>query len=177
MRKIAIITNKERDRDYHCAIKAVKTLLRSGCGCAVDESEKEIFLPFANEGELIFCKRGELLDGAFCAVAFGGDGTIMRLSHEASVKNVPLLGVNLGRVGYLSEIEPSEIGLIGALSGNGLTREKRMMLRSSLLRDSVKIWESVHSLNDIVAMRSEFSSMTELILQRGDDTVGRVLRL
>jgi len=80
------------------------------------------------------------------AIVIGGDGSIMRAARDAAPRSIPILGINLGRVGYLAELEPGEIELIGAYYENKHTIEKRMMLDCRLLRTS----ERYTVLNDVV---------------------------
>ncbi|MDQ3898281.1 MAG: NAD(+)/NADH kinase [Actinomycetota bacterium] len=75
------------------------------------------------------CAPEELADGLRVAVAMGGDGTMLRAVHLVSRAGVPLLGVNLGRLGYLADLEPAALteGLERVLAGDyGI--EERMML-------------------------------------------------
>lgn len=69
------------------------------------------------------------------AVSVGGDGTMLRTFDLVAGKNVPVLGVNMGRLGYLTEFEPDQIdaAITSALSG-ALPIEQRMMVAGSLIR-------------------------------------------
>ena len=87
----------------------------------------------------------------------GGDGTIMRAATEAIKYNVPVIGINLGRVGYMAELDKSEIPLIERYFKNEYTEEARMML-------SVKIGKRLlYSLNDAV-VHSKNKHMSHLTL-------------
>ena len=61
-------------------------------------------------------------------VVLGGDGTIMHTSHTAVTHGIPLVGVNLGRIGYMAELEPDELGRLGEIIDGNYTLEERMML-------------------------------------------------
>ena len=81
------------------------------------------------------CAPEELAVGAHLAVTLGGDGTILRAVHLVSRRGVPLLGVNLGRLGYLADLEPE--GLIEALerwAAGDYAIEERMMLSVAVQR-------------------------------------------
>ncbi len=84
-------------------------------------------------------------------VAIGGDGTIMRAVHAASPHDIPVLGVNMGRVGFMSEIDASEsLGKIGwYLDGNGHI-DYRTMLKTTLNADESR---SIYALNDVTIFR------------------------
>lgn len=61
-------------------------------------------------------------------VVLGGDGTIMHASHTAVTYGIPIVGVNLGRIGYMAELEPEELGKLSEIIGGNYTLEERMML-------------------------------------------------
>ncbi len=63
------------------------------------------------------------------AVALGGDGTLMHTAKYAAQKKIPVIGVNVGRVGYLAQLEPADILLLERLFTGDYTVEKRMMLK------------------------------------------------
>lgn len=105
--------------------------------------------------------RDDRLDMIF---TFGGDGTILRSARFAAPLGVPLLGVNLGRVGFLTEMNPSQVQeRIDLLLEGSYWLEKRAMLRSVLLRDS-KEEGNFLALNDIVASRAALSRVVNCTL-------------
>ena len=61
-------------------------------------------------------------------VILGGDGTIMHASHTAQKHGIPIIGINLGRIGYMAEIEADEIDRLAEVIKGNYTEEKRMML-------------------------------------------------
>ena len=68
------------------------------------------------------------IDLAFC---IGGDGTFLKVSRFCAKKNIPILGFNLGRLGYLAQAKPDEIiETIEKFKNNEFTIEKRLMLKS-----------------------------------------------
>jgi len=95
---------------------------------------------------------------------FGGDGTILRAARAAAPLGVPLLGVNLGRVGFLTEMNPwqMEEKLPTLLKGNYWI-ERRVMLRAELLRGA-DVVSTFIALNDIVASRAALSRVVDCTL-------------
>jgi NAD+ kinase len=91
------------------------------------------------------------------AIVLGGDGTILRVARELSGKNVPILGVNLGQMGFLAEVEPSmlESSLLKLMAGQYIVRH-RLMLSARVLRDESPVAEYT-ALNDIVISKGPFS--------------------
>lgn len=86
-------------------------------------------------------------------ITLGGDGTIVSASRAVAQYGVPILGVNLGRLGFLAEVEPSEVQkAISAVLEGQYTIEERMMLRAELWRDH-KIILNAEAINDVVLGR------------------------
>lgn len=90
-------------------------------------------------------------------LTFGGDGTILRAAQAAAPIGVPILGVNLGRVGFLTEINPAQLEAKLPLFLNGdYWIEKRAMLRAELWRGETMVGSWL-ALNDVVASRASLS--------------------
>ncbi len=86
-------------------------------------------------------------------ITLGGDGTIVSASRVVAQHGVPVLGINLGRLGFLAEVEPSEVQkAIRAVLEGQYTIEERMMLRAELWRDH-KILLNAEAINDVVLGR------------------------
>ncbi len=87
-------------------------------------------------------------------IVMGGDGTIIRAAGNCARYGVPVLGVNLGRIGFMTEIEPdmTDDALTALLEGRYKT-EKRMMMKMQIMRNG-EIFSTCHALNDIVVSKS-----------------------
>lgn len=86
-------------------------------------------------------------------ITLGGDGTIVSASRAVAQHGVPVLGINLGRLGFLAEVEPNEVHkAIEAVLEGQYTIEERLMLRAELWRDH-KIILNAEAINDIVLGR------------------------
>ncbi|HHX43505.1 MAG TPA: NAD(+)/NADH kinase [Chloroflexi bacterium] len=83
---------------------------------------------------------GEAATSLDLLITLGGDGTIVHAVHAVSPAGVPILGVNLGRLGFLAEVEPSEIhsAIPRVLEGDYLL-EERMMLHAEVYRDGQRL--------------------------------------
>ncbi|WP_296140498.1 NAD kinase [uncultured Tessaracoccus sp.] len=77
------------------------------------------------------------------AVVFGGDGTILRAAAWALPRDVPVLGVNLGHVGFLAELEPSDIAALPeAVDDRRYSVEERLVLDIRVVRDGIERWHA-----------------------------------
>lgn len=95
------------------------------------------------------------------ALVVGGDGSILRCGARGCPRGIPILGVNMGRVGFMSELEPSELEAIGAMCRGEYDMEERMMLRTTVRRGNETLLDA-HSLNDMTVNRAENHKLIEL---------------
>jgi NAD+ kinase len=109
-------------------------------------------------------------------VVLGGDGTLLSMADciAAADVDVPILGVNFGRLGFLTEVRLAELypALEAALEGRARV-EERLMLRSTTIRSGVPLPEHM-TLNDVVVTKAAQSRMIELEVSVGDEFVTRV---
>ncbi len=96
-------------------------------------------------------------------IAVGGDGTFLAAARIASANHVPLIGINLGRVGFLVDISPNkmEAYLMQMLQGEYI-EEPRYLLRTKIIRDSTVTHEEI-SLNEVVVHRWVTPSMIKIV--------------
>ena len=106
------------------------------------------------------------------AVVLGGDGTILRAAELVLGTNIPVLGINLGNVGFLAEIDrPSASHLAQAIAKKNYRGERRLLLQSEVLRAGVPI-ATGWALNEFTIERSH-SQMVELFVQIDDRPLSR----
>jgi NAD+ kinase len=94
-------------------------------------------------------------------VAIGGDGTILRGARAAASLDIPILGVNLGKIGFLSEIKPNEINsAVSKIFSGSYKIDERMMLKADIFRGAKRIAGTV-ALNDIVISKSGIARLVK----------------
>jgi NAD+ kinase len=97
-------------------------------------------------------------------VVLGGDGTILRGSEIARGQNIPILGINLGHVGFLAEVEKlSLVEIAASIVAKGFVTENRMVLKYSVVRDGAVI-SAGWALNEVTVER-DGTTMVELFVQ------------
>ncbi len=108
------------------------------------------------------------------AVVVGGDGTMLGVARELAPQNLPLVGINQGRLGFITDIQLDRFrqALPPILAGEYETDE-RSMLEGGVWRDDACIFEGV-SLNDVVVSRGATAGMVELRVDIGDDFVANM---
>lgn len=106
-------------------------------------------------------------------VALGGDGTILRAASVAAARRVPLLGVNLGRLGFLSTVEASGLKIaVDAIARRAYSLEPRMMLEAAVYDGAVELARVV-ALNEVVLEKATPSRVVEFQVSVGEEEVAR----
>ncbi len=143
MRKIAIWTNECDDRLP--VTNEVISVLRTFCEeIYVQDPHGALGIEgIKTYGDDRFPKEAEML------LVLGGDGTMLRAAQTALRLDVPLMGINMGRLGYLASVERSEISLLSALASDAFVEKQHMILEVSLLAKEGKT-PLGYALNDVV---------------------------
>ena len=160
--RVILSSNPYRDKGLRAALEARRILERAG-------AETALCLPFRpRKGDRLELPRqlpmGELeeeLTRADLLVCFGGDGTILHAARDATLHDVPVLGVNMGSVGFMAELERGELPVLADLVKNGFSTEDRMMLDVRVLRGDKQIFQDL-ALNDAVCSKGSVARVAEL---------------
>jgi NAD+ kinase len=125
----------------------------------------EKYQVFSNFPDLInSAKELEEVDGISAAIVLGGDGTILRAAELVRGHDIPIIGVNLGNVGFLAEIaQPSVDEIVNAVQKGELHREPRLVLKYEIIRAG-KVFSQGWALNEVAVERSS-TQMLELFVQ------------
>lgn len=106
-------------------------------------------------------------------ITVGGDGTILKWGKTAAEFDIPLLGVNMGRLGFMATIEPQEISSIPEILGGDFSVSRRILLECKVFREEREIF-SERVLNDVILSRSSVSKLPEYVVNCGEAEVSRV---
>jgi len=119
MDNFLVATNKQKDPMFACTNQIRSYLERHGKICHIEAGDaSELSIPAGTE----------------CVIVLGGDGTLLRAARTAADAGVPLIGVNLGTLGYLAEVDSAYLDeALGQLIRGDFTREKRMMLSGTVV--------------------------------------------
>lgn len=122
MEKFYIITNRLKDKDFRITKEIQDYIEKKGNMCILSEKDED--------GHII---PGSVPEGIDCAIVLGGDGTLIRAARELGGYNIPLLGVNMGTLGYLTEVElPQFREALDKLFAEEPDIEDRMMMRGKI---------------------------------------------
>lgn len=103
-------------------------------------------------------------------LVLGGDGTILRITQDAVKYNKPILAMNLGTVGFMSDLEASEIDYIDRVLNNEFTIENRMMLSAKIIRNNEMIYENT-ALNEFLVIKSDVNRVVKIDMLADMDMV------
>lgn len=143
-----IIPNLDKPHASACTQDTVATINELGGQCCLEQTLQRVFLNLSAE----FLPQEECLNQCDIILSIGGDGTIMHASTLAMVANKPILGINTGRLGFLAQLESSQLHQLKQLIEGRYTLEDRMLLKAVLYRGDEVIFTQ-YALNDVVISR------------------------
>lgn len=160
--RVVLSPNPFRDRGLKAAQSAQKILRNVGVETAVClpfdlDSGSRIELPRS----LTYEKMEQALPGADMLICFGGDGTILHAAKDADAYGVPILGVNMGSVGFMAELEYAELSQLAKIADGKYYTEARMMLDATVFRDKKPVFRET-ALNDAALTKGAVARVVEL---------------
>jgi len=160
--KIVLSSNPYRDKGLRAAMEARRVLEHAGAQtvmCLPFQPKKGDRLDLPRHLSLSMLEKE--LPTADLLICFGGDGTILHAARDATLHNIAILGVNLGSVGFMAELERSELPLLAPLAHGMYTIEERMMLDVKVLRGDRVISQDT-ALNDAVISKGSMARVAEM---------------
>lgn len=155
MNNFLIFANANRDVNLSLSNKIIEYLNKHGAGGVIVTDMEENY-----ENNLI---KEELLTGIDAVIVLGGDGTMLRAAHCMGDHAIPHIGINLGTLGFLNEIDKSKVyEALDRLMADDFNIEERMMIEGHVGGNTF------HSLNDIVVTRAGFSRIIGLSIYVND---------
>ena len=147
MDKFYIITNRDKDQNLRFTEEIVQYLKEHGKKCQVQQAERRV------EGEYHYTDPALIPEDTQCILVLGGDGTLLQAARDVVHREIPMLGINLGTLGFLAEIDKTSIyTALDKLFEDDYEIEERMMLTGTVWRGD-KITGQDVALNDIVISR------------------------
>ena len=160
MKKVVMTPNPYRDRNFRFANMAEKILHEAGIEtriCLAFDVDKSFELP----GDVVLHDLTQELRDADLLICFGGDGTILHASKAATRLGVPILGVNIGTMGFMAELESGELKALSRLATGDYTVEERMMLHVRAEHEGQVVLEE-EALNDAVITKGAVARIIQL---------------
>lgn len=155
--KIGLIVNFEKKDAVECAGKIIDFLREKGQQVIIPQSYKAVF-----ENKNVLCCKDDCELFSLCdfAVTVGGDGTIIHNAKHAAAAHKPLIGINLGRIGFVANLEPYEIEELSKILDGNYKIEKRMLLEVTI--NGGKESKKFTAVNDVNISRGTLSGIADI---------------
>lgn len=163
MKHVILTPNPYRDKGFQTVRAAMRILKDAGMEpkvCLPFEVDRSFELP----KDIRFHRLDREIHNTELVICFGGDGTILHMAKTATRKNVPILGVNIGTLGFMAELESSELELLAKLANDDYSVDKRMMLDVVVQRDRDIIFHDI-ALNDVVITKGSVARIAHLAVK------------
>lgn len=163
MKKVILTPNPYRDKDFQTVRQAMEVLSQVGI-------ESKICLPFEVDRsfqlpkDLRFSRLDREIQNADAVICFGGDGTILYMAKHATRAGIPILGINIGTMGFMAELESGELDALKRLANDDYRVENRMMLDVSVYRGRDIIFHDI-GLNDVVISKGAIARIVHLSVE------------
>lgn len=160
MNRVILSPNPYRDKNFQTLRDAMAVLKDAGI-------EYRVCLPFeVDRGydlprDIRFNRMDRELPNASMVVCFGGDGTLLHMSKAATRHGIPILGVNIGTMGFMAELESTELSQLARIATGDYTIDNRMMLDVTVLRDRDIIFHDL-CLNDVAITKGAVARIVHL---------------
>ena len=160
MKKILLTPNPYRDKDFNTVRTAMQVLKDAGADvkvCLPFDVDRSFELP----RDIRFIRMEREIQDADAVICFGGDGTILHMAKTATRYGVPILGVNIGTMGFMAELESTELSQLSRLAAGDFAIDRRMMLDVTVRRDRDIIFHEL-CLNDAVITKGAVARIVHL---------------
>lgn len=160
MKRVILTPNPYRDKNFQTVRNAMRILQDAGIEprlCLPFEVDRSYELP----RDLRFHKLDRELQNTELVICFGGDGTILHMAKAATRHSVPILGVNIGTMGFMAELESTELDKLARLATEDYQIDSRMMLDVTVQRDRDIIYHDI-CLNDVVITKGAVARIVHL---------------
>lgn len=164
IKKIALVPNLTKKGAFETSLKVITILRENGIDVFMAEKNEALF----GENPVEFIgSTDELITASDMVLTIGGDGTIMHAARHASPLHRPLLGINMGRLGFVAGLEPNELSMLSRLATGDYNIEKRMML--NVIHNSKEGASSYYAINDVVISRGFLSRLIDIDVTLDED--------
>lgn len=160
MKNVILTPNPYRDKNFQTVRNAMHVLKEAGVNprlCLPFEVDRSYDLP----KDLRFSRLDRELPNAEMVICFGGDGTILHMAKAATRRGIPILGVNIGTMGFMAELESTELDKLKDVAKGEYTLDNRMMLDVTVQRDRDILFHDI-CLNDVVVTKGAVARIIHL---------------
>lgn len=164
--KIAVIPNLSKKNADVYTSKVIKKIFSLNAEVLMLSDKQKFF----NDRKIKYYSNiGNLIFNCDIVITIGGDGTIIHKAKHAARFSKPILGINLGKIGFVAGIEPTEIDKLEQLIKGEYTVEKRMMLSVNVKKGETT--RKFYALNDVVITKGVYSGLVNLNVTLNNDEI------
>lgn len=160
VKKVILTPNPYRDGGFKTVLAAQKILQEAGIEtrmCLPFEVDKSFVLP----KDIRFSRLDRELNWADMVICFGGDGTILHMAKAATRHRLPILGVNIGTMGFIAELESTELAELSRIASGEYTMDSRLMLDVTIRRGNDVVFHDL-ALNDVSVTKGAVARIVHL---------------
>ena len=172
MKKIALITNYNISEKLSAAMRVADRIAPRVQTILLPAFYKERVMRSKNHRkEFEYRTPEEIYSMAELVVVLGGDGAMLDAARRAAPAGIPILGINMGRVGYMSELEMDELELLDRVFDGAYRLDERTMLRAEVRSGSGQYKFSAYALNEAAITNGSGARIVDLELSDGDELI------
>ncbi|MBQ3483697.1 MAG: NAD(+)/NADH kinase [Clostridia bacterium] len=165
VKSVALITNFNIYDKANAAMRVAEELVQYDVRILIASVNKDkIFRMRRNRKEYTYLPLEEIYREADCIIVLGGDGTLLDAARRAAPLGKPLLGINMGRLGYMTELEISDLAQLAKLFSGEFTVDERTMLSVRILAQNDAVKAESFALNDAVISNGSVARIVDLEL-------------
>lgn len=165
--KASLITNFNIYDKAKQAISVAKRLNLLGCEIITSYYNREKIEKICDDVKITYVPNDKIYRVCDAVVVLGGDGTILESARKAAPLGVPIIGINLGRIGYMAELEAGETDQLERIVRGDYEIEERSMLSVEIITGDGRVRSSNYALNDAVLSNGSISRIVDLELSEG----------
>lgn len=163
--KIAIVTNYNIPDKLSAAITVAEVIFERAEAIYVPEVYKErIFRSHNHKSYFTYLSYDKLYSESDLVIVIGGDGVMLEAARRATPCGIPILGINMGRVGYMTELEMNELSLLNKIFTGEFYLDERAMLRVDIRSNKGESRFSAYALNEAVIANGSTARIIDLQL-------------
>lgn len=163
----AVITNFNINEKARLAVDVIKRLNSCGCEAVTAGYNRDKIERLDKSVKVTYVSNEKLYRSCGLAIVLGGDGTILESARRAAPLEIPVIGINLGRLGYMAELETGDIDRICEVMRGDYDIEERSMLSVDIVAVDGHVRSQSYALNDAVISNGSISRIVDLELSEG----------
>jgi NAD+ kinase len=167
-----LITNFNIPEKLSAAMRVVERMLGKVEQILIPVNHKERILRSKNHrSEFRYCSYEEIDREAELMIVLGGDGFMLDAARRSALSEIPILGINMGRVGYMTELEIDELELLDKVFSGEYRVDERTLLQAEVRSRSGQNKFSSYALNEAAITNGSAARIVDLELSDGDEVV------